>query len=56
MKHYLGDGVYIEMEGLDVVLTTSYGIDETNRIILEPKVLNNLNEYLKRWFIERNKK
>lgn len=38
-KHYLGDGVYLEvMPWGDVVLTTSDGIQDTNRIVLEPRV------------------
>lgn len=50
MKRYLGDGVYVQMEGLDTVLTTENGLQETNRIVLEPEVLNNLNEYLQAEF------
>lgn len=39
-KVYLGDGVYGMVEDWgDVVLTTEYGIEVTNRIVLEPEVL-----------------
>jgi hypothetical protein len=49
MKEYLGDGVYAEMhEHGRLVLTTEDGFCATNIIILEPKVLNALNQYLER--------
>jgi hypothetical protein len=49
-KHYLGDGVYIEIiPGLNSYkLTTEDGISETNTIYLEPEVMNNLIEYVMR--------
>lgn len=47
-KQYLGDGVYVREEGGDVVLTTENGISETNTIILEPSVLQSLDEWLRR--------
>ncbi len=46
-KMYLGDAVYAEFDGWDVVLTTTDGISTTNRICLEPEVLAALDEYLK---------
>ena len=51
-KAYIGDGVYVELDDhtYDVILTTENGISVTNRIVLEPEVLNSLNEYLKRMF------
>lgn len=56
MKTYLGDGVYVEYDSLgDVVLTTEDGIRVTNRIILEPKVLESLFLYLKGGSDESNK-
>jgi hypothetical protein len=38
-KHYLGDGVYLELEesGM-IILTTENGIEATNTIYLEPEV------------------
>lgn len=38
-KHYLGDAVYLQlMPWGDIVLTTSDGLTDTNRIVLEPGV------------------
>jgi hypothetical protein len=56
-KIYLGDGVYAEMDEFNsIILTTSNGIMDTNRIVLEPEVLDALNKYLQQWFMTRNKK
>jgi hypothetical protein len=41
-KSYLGDGVYIEFGDYGIVLTTEDGISVTNRIVLEPEVLDAL--------------
>lgn len=46
MKQYLGDGVYINFDGHDIILTTENGIEVQNRIVLEPKVLHSLFMYL----------
>ena len=48
---YIGGGVYVRMEGLDVILTTrnetGFGtVGTTNRIVLGPDVLDELNRYL----------
>lgn len=45
-KRYLGDAVYAEQDGLDLILTTENGIKVTNRIVLEPQILNELCIYL----------
>lgn len=49
---YLGDGVYAEFDGYQVYVWTSNGIKESERIALEPSVLDNLvnfhNECLRR--------
>jgi hypothetical protein len=45
MKTYIGDGVYAEWSGYDVTLTTENGIATTNRIVLEPEMV----EHLVRW-------
>ena len=38
-KVYIGDGVYIKLDGYGcLVLTTEDGISQTNRIVLEPEV------------------
>ena len=45
-KTYLGDGVFVEEERGDLVLTTSNGIATTDRIVLEPAVLDALLRYV----------
>ncbi len=47
-KIYLGDGVYAEYERENnlVILTTENGIEVTNRIVLEPEVLDYLDRFL----------
>lgn len=41
MKEYLGDSVYAEFDGYNVVLTTENGLptDPNNRIALEPEAI-----------------
>ena len=50
-KQYLGDSVYAEYdENGQIILTTENGLDVTNKIYLEPEVLQALvryNEYIK---------
>ena len=47
-KQYLGDSVYVEREGYDVVLTTENGYpdDPSNRIVLDPSVYAALWQYI----------
>lgn len=45
-KVYLGDGVYADRDGDNVVLTTENGIDVTNRIVLEPEVISAIVRFL----------
>lgn len=45
-KVYLGDGVYVERDGHDLILTTSDGVDETNRIVLEFDVYSRLQKFV----------
>jgi len=47
-KHYLGDGAYVDFDGYALILTTEDGIDETNRIVLEPEVYAALVAYVAR--------
>ena len=55
-KHYLGDGVFIELEDNMIKLTTENGIEITNTIFMESKVYNNLTEWINRLqHIESNK-
>jgi hypothetical protein len=46
VKVYLGDGVYVEFDGQDLVLTTENGMTVTNRIVLEPEVYELLLIYV----------
>jgi hypothetical protein len=41
-KKYIGDGCYAEWDGFGINLTTENGRDVTNRIYLEPEVLQAL--------------
>lgn len=46
MKEHIGDGIYVEVDPFEcVVLTTSDGIKETNRIVFEPDVLGAFIDY-----------
>lgn len=45
-KRYIGDGVYVDVDGYAVILTTEDGICTTNRIVLEPQVVTSLELYL----------
>ena len=49
MKQYLGDGVYVVWDGQTFTLTSEDGIQVTNRIVLEPQVLDALFSYLQQW-------
>jgi hypothetical protein len=42
---YLGDGVFAHHDGYHIVLTTSNGIIETNKIYLDPWVISGLIQY-----------
>ena len=47
-KFYLGDSVYVSFDGWGFMLTTENGLptDPSNRIYLEPKVLESLSLYV----------
>lgn len=45
-KEYLGDSVYVEFDSYDIVITTENGDGPSNRIVLEPEVLDALNKYV----------
>jgi hypothetical protein len=48
LKQYLGDAVYAELVRFGtLVLTTEDGISVTNKILLEPQVLDNLHLFLR---------
>lgn len=56
-KQYLGDGVYAEFETatLNVILTTEDGERATNRIVLEPEVLDALGRFTQAAVYERQR-
>ena len=47
-KKYIGDGAYVEFDGYSLIVTTSDGCRDTNRIALEPEVYASLVEYQKK--------
>ena len=48
-KEYLGDGAYVDITDYgDVTLTTENGREVTNTIVLEPRVLAQFEDYIKR--------
>ncbi len=47
-KTYLGDGAFAEITPMGIVLTTSNGIEDTNRIVLEAEVWGALLGYVAR--------
>ncbi len=44
-KRYIGDAVFVDFDGYHIVLTTSDGLVDTNRICLEPSVYLGLIEF-----------
>ena len=45
-KRYIGDGVYVALSRYnEIILTTENGIETTNRIVLEPHIVQSLIEY-----------
>lgn len=48
MKTYLGDSVYADFDGYNLVLTTENGFGASNLIVLEPPVVEALTNYLTR--------
>ena len=47
-KTYLGDGVYVDFDGYQLVLTAENGIEAHDRIFLEPSVYRNLEAFWKK--------
>jgi hypothetical protein len=45
-KKYLGDSVYFDFDGFQVVLTTENGMGPSNTIFLEPEVIVQLMKAL----------
>ena len=46
MKTYLGDGAYAEFDGYALILTSEDGIRVLDRVVLEPEVWRNLEEFV----------
>jgi len=40
VKEYLGDAVYADCDGIYLELTTENGLGATNRIFMEPEVID----------------
>ena len=47
-KCYIGDGVYVQYDGVHFVLTAENGYMTTNTIYLDPEVYETFEEYAKR--------
>lgn len=45
---YLGDGLYADFDGYQIELYASDGGQKTNRVWLEPAVLEAFEQYIKR--------
>lgn len=45
-KQYIGDGVYVEYDGFNLILTTEDGISSTSMIYLAPAVYDALTTYV----------
>jgi len=56
-KEYLGDSVYIEDGGYELILTTENGLpnDPSNKIVFDDSVLHNFLIYIERLKKEREK-
>ncbi len=47
-KQYLGDAVYADWDGYHVILTVSDGVYDTDRILLDDQVMEQLINYYER--------
>lgn len=48
IRTYLGDGLYAEHDGFQFWLISSNGIEDLNRVALEPYVLDAFMKYIER--------
>jgi len=46
-KRYIGDAVFVEFDGYYIVLTTSNGIRDTNKICLDNSVMISFEQWVK---------
>jgi len=46
-KRHIGDGAFVEFDGYHIVLTTSDGIRDTNRVCLDPGVVAMFDLWMK---------
>lgn len=45
-RKYLGDGLYADFDGYQIMLAANNGIHDTNVVYLEPEVLENFYQYV----------
>ena len=45
-KQYIGDGVFVDFNGFEIILTTENGVEVTNRIILDFNIYKELLNYV----------
>ena len=53
-KQYLGDAVYADWDGYHIIITTSDGVYDTNRILLDSQVMEKLIDYHERIRTQNN--
>ena len=55
-KRYIGDAVYVEFDGYHIVLTTTNGIIDTNKICLDNSVMIAFENWMKEFKAEMLKR
>ena len=48
MRDYLGDGVYVEYTREQIILTTSDGVNTTNKIYLDGYIIAKMLEFIQK--------
>ena len=51
---YLGDGAYVEFDGFNIILKANHHEFPTDKVYLEPQVLENFLNFIKRIKNETN--
>jgi len=54
IETYLGDGLYAEWSGYDLILYASNGEKRTNTVYLDQEVLANLLVWLKKFIVKES--